>query len=110
MADWKIGLFGCFSNLNLCLITFLVPCITVGQIAEDTKTDEFACGALKSIAPIYSWFYIKELRDKVAEENGIEKESCCNYFVKAWCCGICLIIQTGHEAGAFSMGEDMERQ
>ena len=110
MADWKMGLLGCFSNLKLCIITYFVPCVTIGQIAENTETDDCMCGALKSLIPIYGCIYMKELRDKVAEANGIEQEGCCNFIMKMWCCGLCVITQTGNEAGAFAMGEDMERQ
>ena len=110
MADWKIGLFGCFSNLKLCIISYFVPCVTIGQVAENTQTDDCVCGALKSLIPIYNCFYIKQLRDKVAKDNGIETEGCCGFLMKAWCCGLCLIVQTGHEANAFALGEDIERQ
>lgn len=29
--DWQYGLFGCFGDCRLCLITFLVPCYTIGE-------------------------------------------------------------------------------
>lgn len=110
MADWKLGLLGCFGDCKLTIITYVVPCITIGQIAENTETDTLVCGALKTFIPIYSIFYVKELRDKVAESAGIEDEGCCSFLMKLFCCGLCLIVQTGHEAGAFQMGEDMERK
>lgn len=110
MVDWKIGTLGCFSNMKVCIITYFLPCVTIGKIAENTGTDTMMCGALKSIIPFYSCCYMKELRDKVAKNSGIMEENCCNFLMKMWCCGICLIVQTGHECGAFEMGQDMTRE
>ena len=32
--DWQFGLFGCFGDFGLCIITFFVPCYTIGKNAE----------------------------------------------------------------------------
>ena len=110
MADWKQGTLGCFGNMKVCIITFRVPCVTIGQIAENTGTDTMMCGIFKSLIPLYNLFYIRELRNKVATASGIEEESCCQYLTGMWCCGECLIAQTANECGAFEMGQEMERQ
>ena len=109
MADWQIGLLGCFSDFKLCCITMIFSPITFGAIAENTGTDEMLCGALKSMIPIYNIIYFKEMRDKIATDKGIEVEGCCSFLMKLCCCGFCMVVQTGHEAGAFAMGEDIER-
>ena len=33
MTDFQSGLFGCFNDCGLCLITYFLPCITFGQNA-----------------------------------------------------------------------------
>lgn len=110
MADWKQSTFGCFGNVKLCAITYVVAPIVVGAIAESTETDTMICGALKTFIPIYNLFYIRELRNKVAKSSGIEEESCGKYLMCMFCCGICTIAQTGNECGAFAMGESIDRQ
>merc|ERR1711990_1060338 len=90
MSDWKMSLFGCFGDMKLCLITFLFAPATIGQIAENTETDSFVCGMLKTFIPCYNIFYLKQLRDKVAAANGIEEEGCCSFLMKLVCCGECL--------------------
>ena len=110
MSDWKQDTFGCFGNIKVCAITYLFAPLMVGQIAENSETDTLVCGLLKSFIPIYNIMYIRELRVKVAEANGIEVESCGKYLACILCCGVCTIAQTGNECGAFNMGESIERQ
>ena len=33
-ADWKNGLFSCFENCKLCLVTYVVPCYVFGMTAD----------------------------------------------------------------------------
>ncbi|KAG5530665.1 hypothetical protein RHGRI_025583 [Rhododendron griersonianum] len=33
-GPWHTGLFDCFDDIPICLITHWLPCITFGQIAE----------------------------------------------------------------------------
>ena len=110
MSDWKEGLFGCFSNIKVCLITWLCPIATVGAIAENLGEDTFVCGALKMCIPIYNCIYFRGLRVKAAKNNGIAEESCGSFLLKMWCCGACMVCQTGNEVGAWNMAEEMEKQ
>ena len=32
--QWSQGLFGCFSNIGMCIVVFIVPCWAVGKNAE----------------------------------------------------------------------------
>jgi len=36
MGEWQYGLFGCFDNFMVCVITFFCPCYTAGRVAETT--------------------------------------------------------------------------
>jgi len=109
MSDWKQGTFGCFDNMKVCLITYLVAPYTVGAIAEATETDTLVCGLLKTFIPLYNLMYIRELRQKVAAANGIEEEGCGKFLALMCCCGVCTLAQTANECGVLSMGESMER-
>merc|ERR1739845_66645 len=107
-GEWKMGLFGCFSNLKLSIITYFVPCITIGQTAENLGEDSMIMGAIKSIIPIYSCFWYRGIRNKAAEKSGIPEESCISYLIKMGCCGICAVVQTAHEVDCFAQGESMD--
>ena len=71
MGDWSNGLFGCFSNCGVCIITYFLPCITAGQTAE--KVGESCClyGFLSILGPI--GIYTRAvIRGKVRESKGID--------------------------------------
>ena len=114
--DWKIELCcdacDCPKKVNCALpcITLFAPCVTVGEIAKITKTNSFFVGMVKSLIPIYNCLYFWELRNKVATNSGIKTENATDYGPLCLCCPWCAIVQTGHEAGAFAMGEVIERQ
>ena len=72
--------------------------------------DTFVCGALKMCIPIYNCIYFRGLRVKAAKDNGIAEESCGSFLLKMWCCGACMVCQTGNEVGAWNMAEEMEKQ
>ena len=44
MSMWKSSLFGCFDDLGLCIITYLVPCYTFGKNAEAMGENCLCCG------------------------------------------------------------------
>ena len=109
-ADWKIGLFGCFSNLKLSIITYFVPCVTIGQTAENLEEDSMIVGAIKSFIPIYGCIWYRGIRNKAAQKSNIPEESCVSYIIKMACCGLCAFVQTAHEVNVFSQGEAMEME
>lgn len=76
MGEWQNGLFGCFSNCGVCIITYFVPCLTAGQTAE--KVGESCClyGFLSILGPIGIWSRAK-IRGKVREQKGIDVSSFC---------------------------------
>ncbi|XP_046333415.1 protein PLANT CADMIUM RESISTANCE 2-like [Haliotis rufescens] len=102
MGEWSNGLFGCFNDCGLCIITYFVPCYTAGKIAE--KTGESCCtyGCLSILGPIGIYTRAKT-RAKVRESKGIEGEFC-NDCIMHWFCGICSIIQEAQEVDALDRG------
>jgi len=58
-ADWKFGLFGCFDDTKLCLLTFLVPCYAVGKNAQGVGDDCMIHGLLfmlgLNFGPLIRW-------------------------------------------------------
>ena len=109
-GEWKMGMFGCFGNIKLSIITYFVPCVAIGQTAENLGEDSMIMGAIKSLIPCYNLFYFRGLRNKAAEKSGIPEESCVSYLLKVCICGLCTVVQTANEVDAFAQGESMEMQ
>lgn len=47
--EWKFGLFGCFKDIRLCVVTFIVPCYTVGRNAQHFGEDCVLWGLLTCV-------------------------------------------------------------
>lgn len=47
--EWKFGLFGCFKDVRLCVVTFIVPCYTVGRNAQHFGEDCMLWGLLTCV-------------------------------------------------------------
>ncbi|KAK3083325.1 hypothetical protein FSP39_019492 [Pinctada imbricata] len=97
-AEWQHGLFGCFDNMTICLLSFFVPCYQVGKNAEAIGESCILCG-------IGSFFFIPLviLRGKIREAKGIQGSfigDCCVYY---WC-GYCAIAQEGMEVQGMGPG------
>lgn len=71
MGDWQNGLFGCFSNCGVCIITYILPCVTAGRNAEAVGEGCFLYGCLSILGPIGIWSRAK-IRGKIREQKGIE--------------------------------------
>jgi Cys-rich protein (TIGR01571 family) len=48
-GEWKIGLFGCFKDVRLCVVTLILPCYTMGRIAQHFGEDCVTWGLLSCI-------------------------------------------------------------
>jgi len=57
MAQWKVGLFGCFGNTALCCASFIAPILVLGKTAEgvDANGSLWAIATLSNpcSAPVY---------------------------------------------------------
>lgn len=95
MGEWRNGLFGCFANCGVCIITFLVPCLTAGRSAEKVGESCFLYGCLSILGPV--GIYTRAvIRGKVREQKGIEGSlgiDCLTH----WFCGMCALVQEANE-------------
>jgi len=64
MGEFQHGLFGCFDNCGVCIITYFVPCYTQGRIAEKVGEDCLICGLLQ-LVPIANLIFGAQIRGKV---------------------------------------------
>ena len=106
--DWKHGLFGCFSNCGLCIITFLCPCYTAGKNAE-ALGDSCCCNALLSLVPILNIILHIQMRGRLRERQGIGG-SCLTDSVVSLFCGCCALVQEGQETKFMVVGQSMVRE
>jgi len=107
MGEWANGLFGCFNNCGICIVTYFVPCLTAGQTAEKVGESCFLYGFLSILGPIGIWSRAK-IRGKVRETKGIDGSfgSDC---IMHWFCGLCSLIQEAQELEGVSQAQSMAR-
>ncbi|KAJ8314386.1 hypothetical protein KUTeg_008947 [Tegillarca granosa] len=72
MGEWATGLCGCFSDITLCLITYIAPCYTAGKNAEGVGDSCIMVGALYYIFPLVGIYLVAKARGKIREQFGIE--------------------------------------
>ena len=57
--EWKNSPFGCLSDKRLCILTFFVPCYTIGKNAEGLGEDCLLHGLLSMLglnfSPVMRW-------------------------------------------------------
>jgi len=109
-AEWAHGLFGCFDNCGLCIITYFVPCLTAGQNAEAVGKNCLLWGFLATCGLI-GVYTIAVVRKEVREQKGIEGTMMMDC-ITTWCCPLCVIIQTAQElqGGPQAQGQSMARE
>ncbi|XP_041365523.1 protein PLANT CADMIUM RESISTANCE 3-like [Gigantopelta aegis] len=95
MGEFSNGLFGCFNNCSLCIITYFVPCLTAGKNAEAVGESCCVYGCLSILGPVGMWSRSK-IRGKIRESKGIEG-SFMNDCLMHWFCAICALIQEAQE-------------
>ena len=93
-GEWKHGLFGCFDNFSLCIVTYFVPCYTLGKNAESVGENCALFGlsclvGLSCCAQIY-------IRDKIRKKRNIEGELLMDICIVGWC-SPCALCQEGME-------------
>ena len=89
-AQWKNGICGCFGNCGMCIVTWFVPCYTLGKTAEAVGENCLLCGLLlfvplaNIVAPIL-------VRGKVREAKGIAGSIVGDFCVHLFCgpCALC---------------------
>jgi Cys-rich protein (TIGR01571 family) len=103
MPEFQQGLFGCFSNCCVCVITYFAPCYTEGKIAEKVGESCLLHGCLIFV-PVANIICGAMIREKVRQNKGID-----GTFVKdcltIWCCFACALCQEANEVDA--LGKNM---
>ncbi|GFS15377.1 protein PLANT CADMIUM RESISTANCE 3 [Elysia marginata] len=94
-GDWQHGLFGCFDNFGLCIISYFVPCYTFGKNSEAMGESCVTCG-LAYIVPIVNIVAAVKMRGKIREQRGIPG-STFNDLLMICCCALCALVQEAQE-------------
>ena len=95
MRVWQHGLFGCFDNIGICIITYFIPCYTFGKNAETTGEDCILCGILYAIFPIDLIVHFM-IRQKIREMRYIDG-SPLEDLLTVLCCWPCALCQEAQE-------------
>ncbi|XP_071948152.1 uncharacterized protein [Antedon mediterranea] len=95
MGEWQHGLFGCFDNFGMCIITYFVPCYTAGKNAEKNGESCMVYGLLSILGCIGVWSMTK-IRGKTRANKGIEGSYTSDCLMSLFC-PICALVQEGQE-------------
>ena len=92
---WSNGLFGCFSDIGLCLITFIAPCYTQGKNAEAIGESCLTHGIF-ALIPLLNIYCHATNRGKIREKKNIDgtffNDLLCSLF-----CTPCALVQEALE-------------
>ena len=115
MGEWNYGLFGCFSNMGLCIVALFSPWYVHGMTAQ-TVGDNFCLCCLTWCCTIpFTQCYI---RGKVREDKGIDGSKTEDFLYSLFCFPLVLCQSAqemnvhalvAHRAGE-SMGQSMARE
>jgi len=109
MAEWQHGLFGCFDNFSVCIITYFVPCYTAGKVAETVGDSCLLCGLVQMV-PLANLIFGVILRGKVRDQKGIEG-GMVGDLLSVWCCYCCAWVQAAQETNAMGgQAQSMDRE
>ncbi|XP_070556398.1 uncharacterized protein [Ptychodera flava] len=99
MGNWDFGLFGCFGDCGLCILTYFLPCVVFGQNAKGVG-DSCCMACLCFFVPVGNLICALKTRGKVRARHDISG-SCPGDCVTYLFCGLCAIVQ---EARQLKMG------
>jgi len=92
--EWENGLFGCFGDFKICLVSFLVPCYAEGKNAEALGEDCMLVGLLGCIGipfgPIIRW--------RIRQQKGIKGSMIMDTLLWMFC-PCCALAQESQEVG-----------
>ena len=99
MAEWGKGLFSCFDDIGLCLLSFFLPCITFGKTMEAMGKSSCILGAVYFWIPLLNlicWIQLRgAIRDKYNIDGGIVGD-----LFAICCCPPCALVQENQQVGA----------
>merc|ERR1712045_138403 len=107
MGDYKNGLFDCFGNCGLCLITYFLPCYTVGKNTESLDQCSCIVGGILTFVPLVNLIMLFQMRQKANEKVG-QENNCLKDLAITYCCGFCSVIQIRREF-CDDLGQEIER-
>ncbi|PVD38996.1 hypothetical protein C0Q70_01621 [Pomacea canaliculata] len=107
-SDWQHGLFGCFDNLGLCIISYFIPCYQFGKNAEAVGESCFGCG-LAYICPIANIIAAIKIRGKIREQKGIAGSTIGDLVLFCFC-PLCTLVQEAQEVQGMPGGVSMARE
>ncbi|XP_076458694.1 uncharacterized protein LOC143292369 [Babylonia areolata] len=107
-AEWQHGLFGCFDNLGLCIISYFVPCYQFGKNAEAVGENCLTCG-IAFLLPLINILAALKIRGKIRELKGIPGSTVSDLLTFC-CCPLCALVQEAQEVQAAPVMVVMARQ
>jgi len=105
---------GCFSNIALCALTFVLPCFPIAKTGQ--FLGEGGCAGQFCLASVFSligcWWYVPFKHRAELRQGKNVPGSACNDCLLACFCFQCVVIQNAKESGAYniSMGEEIQRR
>ena len=102
-ANWTNGLFGCFSNVGLCALTFIAPCVTFGRLAAVFGDDCRCFGAMYMI-PGVNCYLESDYREKIRNKRGIMDSKLMDV-LSIVLCPLCALTQEAMEVYAIQVDE-----
>ena len=107
-GEWTNGLCGCFGDIKLCLITYIVPCYTAGKNAEAVGEDCVKYGIF-SVLPIANFVCGAKIRRLIREQKGIAGTPV-NDCLMHICCTLCALVQEAREVSNQQVDQAIDRQ
>ncbi|CAG5131848.1 unnamed protein product [Candidula unifasciata] len=95
MTQFQHGLFGCFDNIGLCLITYIAPCYTFGKNAEAVGDSCLICGLIFFV-PFANLLALLQVRGKIRDSRSIDG-SCVGDLCAVLFCTLCSLVQEAQE-------------
>lgn len=94
-GDWQHGLFGCYDNCGLCIVSYLVPCYTFGKNAEAVGESCCKC-ATAYIIPVVNCIVAIKIRGNIRKQRGIPGSTFNDLLVICFC-PLCALVQEAQE-------------
>ena len=83
MGEWSNGLFGCFNNFGLCVMTYFLPCVTAGKNAERNGESCIKYGIFSVLGCVGLWSMTK-IRGQTRAAKGIDVSTQANPTVSTY--------------------------
>ncbi|CAI9092870.1 OLC1v1028215C1 [Oldenlandia corymbosa var. corymbosa] len=119
-TSWSTSMYGCFSDMNTCVVTACCPCITSGRIAEIVDEGKTSCVEGVIMYALFSLFcinciYTGNNRSKMRKQHMLKGNDCHDCLVHTYCtaCALCQEYRELYRLGldpGIGWHENLERQ